>query len=79
MTTAYTPEQIENAKVECRICGHRDLFLADHLAEAHGTTVEAYLREYPGSETVADLLLEAEEAARQARAPVLTLPSNTHA
>jgi hypothetical protein len=64
MMNAYTDKQIEDAKVECRICGHKDLFLADHLAEGHSTTIEAYLREYPGADTVSDLVLEAEESAR---------------
>lgn len=33
----------------CRLCGHRDHWLGEHLAEFHGVSVEQYLQNYPGA------------------------------
>ena len=37
---------------KCRVCGHEDHWLGDHLAEAHGITVDAYLTTFPGAPTL---------------------------
>lgn len=56
----FTPEQVEDAKVECRIDGHRALHLEAHLRDVHGMTVEQYCKAYPGAKVVSDLVLEVE-------------------
>lgn len=33
----------------CRLCGHRDHWLGEHIAEVHGVSIEEYLKEYPGA------------------------------
>lgn len=43
----------------CRTCGHREHWLGDHIATAHGLTLEAYLDAYPGAPLVAEATLEA--------------------
>lgn len=49
----------------CRICGHEDHYLGDHLSEAHGLSVEEYLAAFPGSPTVSDEALAAFDADRE--------------
>jgi len=39
-------------------CGHTALFLGEHLSDAHGETVEAYLDAFPGAEVVSDRVIE---------------------
>lgn len=40
-------------------CGHTEAdWMADHLVEAHGLTVEAYLADHPGAPTVSQRLLD---------------------
>lgn len=33
--------------VTCPVCGHPDFWLGDHLAEAHGISVEEFVQDYP--------------------------------
>lgn len=57
----------------CRLCGHQDYFLAEHLAEAHTLTVDDYLAAYPGAPTMSAELLKMEgerkPVARRAHPP----------
>lgn len=57
----------------CRICGHQDHWLGDHLAEAHEISVEEYLQKFPGAETVSqealDILNEEKKGIRRAHPP----------
>lgn len=38
----------------CRLCGHRDHWLGEHLAEVHGVPVEKYLQDFPGAPLVSE-------------------------
>ena len=51
-----------NVIPKCRICGHSDHWLGDHIIEAHDLTVEEYLTAYPGSPTASQELLDQYEA-----------------
>ena len=55
-------KQADQTKVVCAICGHEDFYLADHLMEAHGMTVEEYVKQHPKAETVSNALLDAYNA-----------------
>jgi len=57
MTTATLPQ--------CRICGHEDHYLGEHLAEVHSVGLEEYLGMFPGSPTVSDAALAAFETERE--------------
>jgi len=46
-------------KVTCAVCGYEDYYLADHLLEAHGLSVEEYVKQNAGAETVSNALLDA--------------------
>jgi len=49
----------------CKVCGHVEKdWLADHLAEAHDMSVEAYLEAHPGAPTVSQRLLDRYEEER---------------
>ena len=52
------------AQIQCAICGHTDVLLSDHIAEAHGLTVEEYAVAHPGAPVVCQGLWD-EFAARQ--------------
>lgn len=43
----------------CRLCGHRDHWLGEHLAEAHSLSVPDYLRSFPGAPTASQDLVDA--------------------
>lgn len=53
------------SKPACRICGHEDYFLGEHLAEVHNLTIDGYLAAYPGSPTVAQEILDNIEKRRE--------------
>jgi hypothetical protein len=51
--------------LKCKICGHVEAdWLPDHLAEAHGLTVDAYLAKHPGAPTASQRLLDRWEKGR---------------
>ncbi len=60
----------------CRVCGHSDHWLGDHLAESHELSVEEYLRMFPGSPTISqdalDELQKEKKGTRRAHPPVAT-------
>jgi len=56
----FTPEEVEAAKVECLIDGHKALHLEAHLRDVHGMTVEQYQRMYPNAPVVSQLVLTIE-------------------
>lgn len=57
----------------CRICGHEDHWLGDHIAEAHGLGIEEYLASFPGSPTISqealDELSQEKKGIRRAHPP----------
>jgi hypothetical protein len=58
-TTAPATNDSNNSSLpSCRLCGHTDYFLGDHLVEAHGLSLDAYLKAYPGSPTVSQEALD---------------------
>ena len=47
------------AGLKCEECGHLELdYLADHIIETHGMSVEAYLTKHPGSVVTSQRLLD---------------------
>lgn len=63
----------KTALPQCRLCGHTDFYLGDHLAESHDLSIEAYLEAFPGSPVVAQEVLDAvKKNVRRAHPPVDT-------
>jgi len=49
--------------LKCAICGHtEEHWLGDHIAEAHGITVDSYIAKYPGSPLASKALTERNDA-----------------
>ena len=57
-----TQAEIEAAKIECKICGHKALHLGEHLQEAHNLTEVQYGKQFPNTQIVSSLVLEVEAA-----------------
>lgn len=45
----------------CRLCGFSDYLLAEHLTTTHHLSLDTYLAAYPGSPTIADVLLREDD------------------
>ena len=51
--------------IKCKECGHNERdWIADHLAEAHSLSVDAYLTAHPGAVTVSQRLIDRWETER---------------
>ncbi len=61
------PAATATALPQCRLCGHSDYLLAEHLAEVHGLSLDAYLGAFPNSPTVADEILRLDDSRREKR------------
>jgi len=64
-TTDLTQALVGRPIPSCRICGHEDYYLGDHLAEAHDMSIDEYLKAYPGAPTVAQELLDVFDSERE--------------
>jgi len=47
----------EGQLAECKLCGKSHHWIGDHLAEAHGLTIDAYLSDFPDAPTCSSQLL----------------------